>query len=356
MAYDDGYYYGQCKIVAVVDDTADNGKTVLITTDDNKTYSGTIANKKCEFLLPPRTLYTVQKVSGESVEFTTKVEAGYGDCILVHLNTGYVEVKQGDIVGLDYIKAATADNLKNKVPEATAVKELDSRLLANDKKFQFAYDSSKGSYGYLIDGTFKSFNDATALYKALQYSGLVTPDMTYEEMLQVLANHFPNIPATFNYISSTASGDWKGYSNYASAPVSISKNSYNIVASCTIGYSISWFYMYCNKGYEILKNSAVLNFESVASIYCDNPSVARTVRVQISTDLSNWGDLFSTSATGGSGNSPVQFACNKYNVSLKNYVGKKVYFRIYASSGTNMQGPNGKYNTVTVSKFNISYS
>ena len=130
MAYDDGYYYGQCKIVAVVDNTADNGKTVLITTDDNKTYSGTIVNKKCEFLLPPRTLYTVQKVSSGSTEFTTKVEAGYGDCILVHLDTGYVEVKQGDIVGLDYIKAATDANLKNKVPEAKAVKELNNSLSA----------------------------------------------------------------------------------------------------------------------------------------------------------------------------------------------------------------------------------
>ena len=128
MAYDDGYYYGQCKIVAVVDNTADNGKTVLITTDDNKTYSSTIVNKKCKFLLPPRTLYTVQKVSSGSTEFTTKVEAGYGDCILVHLDTGYVEVKQGDIVGLDYIKAATDNNLKNKVPEAKAVKELNNSL------------------------------------------------------------------------------------------------------------------------------------------------------------------------------------------------------------------------------------
>lgn len=191
MAYDDGYYYGQCKIVAVVDDAADNGKTVLITTDNNKTYSGTIANKRCEFLLPPRTLYTVQKVSGESVEFTTEVEAGYGDCILVHLNTGYVVVKQGDIVGLDYIKAATDDSLKNKVPEAKVIKALNSSLTANDKTFQFAYDSSKGAYGYLIDGTFKSFNDATALYEVLQYSGLVTADMTYEQMLQALANYFP---------------------------------------------------------------------------------------------------------------------------------------------------------------------
>ena len=119
---------GQCKIVAVVDNTADNGKTVLITTGDNKTYSGTIANKKCEFLLPPKTLYTVQKVSSGSAEFTTKVEAGYGDCILVHLDTGYVEVKQGDIVGLDYIKAATADDLKHIVLEANAVKELNGKL------------------------------------------------------------------------------------------------------------------------------------------------------------------------------------------------------------------------------------
>lgn len=147
MAYDDGYYYGQCKIVAVVDNTADNGKTVLITTDDNKTYSGTIANKKCEFLLPPRTLYTVQKVSSGSAEFTTKVEAGYGDCILVHLDTGYVEVKQGDIVGLDYIKAATADDLKNKVPEANAVKELNSNLsvLSN-------YSINETEIGTWVDG------------------------------------------------------------------------------------------------------------------------------------------------------------------------------------------------------------
>ena len=147
MAYDDGYYYGQCKIVAVVDNTADNGKTVLITTDDNKTYSGTITNKKCEFLLPPRTLYTVQKVSSGSAEFTTKVEAGYGDCILVHLDTGYVEVKQGDIVGLDYIKAATDDNLKNKVPEAKAIKELNSSLGG----LSFGIDTN-GNYGYYKDG------------------------------------------------------------------------------------------------------------------------------------------------------------------------------------------------------------
>lgn len=171
MAYDDGYYYGQCKIVAVVDNTADNGKTVLITTDDNKTYSGTITNKKCEFLLPPRTLYTVQKVSSGSAEFTTKVEAGYGDCILVHLDTGYVEVKQGDIVGLDYIKAATDDNLKNKVPEAKAVKELNSSKVSNFTSGNYkavtglAYDATNKKLGLKVGADsvipFKSFANCT---------------------------------------------------------------------------------------------------------------------------------------------------------------------------------------------------
>ena len=36
--------------------------------------------------------------------------------------------KKKDIVGLDYIKAATAADLKDKVPEANAVKELNSNL------------------------------------------------------------------------------------------------------------------------------------------------------------------------------------------------------------------------------------
>ena len=169
MAYDDGYYYGQCKIVAVVDNTADNGKTVLITTDDNKTYSGTIANKKCEFLLPPRTLYTVQKVSSGSTEFTTKVEAGYGDCILVHLDTGYVEVKQGDIVGLDYIKAATADDLKNKVPEAKAVKELNNSFVERFNKNKFFLEivgyGDRSSYSAHFGILSKGFSSVEQAYR-----------------------------------------------------------------------------------------------------------------------------------------------------------------------------------------------
>ena len=198
--YDDGNYYGQCKIVTVVDNTADNGKTVLITTDDNKTYSGTIANKKCEFLLPPKTLYTVQKVSSGSAEFTTKVAAGYGDYILVHLDTGYVEVKQGDVVNLDYIKAATADDLKNKVPEANAVKELNGRLIASDNvPFRFGVNS-KGEYGYIItnpegaDTVIPFSNEAAytkALYNALKPNKLVNANMTFSQLIAVVASQNP---------------------------------------------------------------------------------------------------------------------------------------------------------------------
>lgn len=226
MAYDDGYYYGQCKIVAVVDDTADNGKTVLITTDGNKTYSGTIANKKCEFLLPPRALYTVQKVSGESVEFTTKVEAGYGDCILVHLNTGYVEVKQGDIVGLDYIKAATADNLKNKVPEATAVKELDSSL-TQIKNYVVLWE------GTLNVGESCDLSDSIDNYKQIVIEYDVGGDSTTNGKRQ-----FSIIPITnVNYQDSVtlyAYGNW--YSNNF-AVVFTSNNVLKFIAEYHFTYS-----------------------------------------------------------------------------------------------------------------------
>lgn len=42
------------------------------------------------------------------------------------------------------------------------------------------------------------------LYEALQYSGLVTPDMTFEEMCEVLAEYFPEAP-TLEYIEGHAS-------------------------------------------------------------------------------------------------------------------------------------------------------
>lgn len=48
-----------------------------------------------------------------------------------------------------------------------------------------------GRVGYIDEnGRPKAFNDATELYNALQYSGLVTAEMTYEDMIDVLAEYF----------------------------------------------------------------------------------------------------------------------------------------------------------------------
>lgn len=56
-------------------------------------------------------------------------------------------VKKIDIVGLDYIKSATANDLKNKVPEANAVKELNSKLPggSNNSKAYLFTDGEGGN-------------------------------------------------------------------------------------------------------------------------------------------------------------------------------------------------------------------
>lgn len=252
MAYDDGYYYGQCKIVAVVDNTADDGKTVLITTDDNKTYSGTIANKKCEFLLPPRTLYTVQKVSSGSAEFTTKVEAGYGDCILVHLDTGYVEVKQGDIVGLDYIKAATNDNLKNKVPEAKAVKELNSSLtkvktyVGSDGKLHFV--DAKGADSVLPFSGSNKYIDSS-----IQVRGGMNETTTNDYSVVV-----PSNVKTCTIFSSVFAFVTDGYP----ATIQIYKNGIQITPNFTYTYCPSYHYLIAIAVIDVLEGDTIRLFGS----------------------------------------------------------------------------------------------
>ena len=122
MAYDDGFYYGQCKIICTTDNVGDNGKTVLVTTNDGKTFSATLSNLRCEFMLAGRTLYKVQLVANDVTEYTTEVEAGYGDCILVHLSNGYNEVMQKDLLDLDTIKNTA--NLQYKGASAQALKDV----------------------------------------------------------------------------------------------------------------------------------------------------------------------------------------------------------------------------------------
>ncbi len=278
MAYDDGYYYGQCKLVAVVDNTADNGKTVLITTDDNKTYSGTIANKKCEFLLPPRTLYTVQKVSSRSTEFTTKVEAGYGDCILVHLDTGYVEVKQGDIVGLDYIKAATDANLKNKVPEAKAVKELNNSIGDISGFTNDTYDSIGAYIQYCVDNEY-------------------LPDINILPLIPTMtSNTAPSGVASASSVFDSETYAYKAFDNDHSTTWHSVEN------------GIPAWVKYKFPSKVCVRKAKIKPFVSSVGTYC------RDFVIQGSNDDSNWTNLYSgTNPNGSNADIVVNFAnSNKY--------------------------------------------
>ena len=65
--------------------------------------------------------------------------------------------KKKDIVGLDYIKAATAADLKNKVPEANAVKELNSNLIGKNISYDFTLTNISNFIAYKV-GNMVVFN------------------------------------------------------------------------------------------------------------------------------------------------------------------------------------------------------
>ena len=89
------------------------------------------------------------------------------------------------------------------------------RLTASDSTpFRFGV-TADGKYGYIVTDsegadTVIPFSEGSAdsLYEALQYSGLVTEDMTYEEMLEALSAKYP---AKLNLYSGTANeANFKG--------------------------------------------------------------------------------------------------------------------------------------------------
>ena len=79
---------------------------------------------------------------------------------------------------------------------AADVNTITENMTANNgTSFNFSYNEETGEYGYIaeVEGadTFFPFSNAKALYEALKYSGLVTEDMTYNEMLEALSEYFP---------------------------------------------------------------------------------------------------------------------------------------------------------------------
>lgn len=184
--------------------------------------------------------------------------------------------------------------------------QLDSSLLANDKKFQFAYDSDNGSYGYLVDGVFKSFSDATGLYEALQYSGLVTADMSYDQMLTALKNAYP---AEWN-IFKTTSSDWA----VASGSMSFSASSITIIGNKKTTATFA------------LKNPITIHPNaSIQSIFVCYDCVEM---LEYAIDSTNsWTTIFNHGTYTPSGSTESQ------TVNLSAYSGKKLYLRFRFVSG-----------------------
>ena len=160
MAYDDGYYYGQCKIVCEAEDTIDNGKTVSIVSGE-KSWSKAIANKTAEFLVPGRDRYTVSLLDGEVTKWSGIIEAGYGECIHVMLADGYTPV----------IK-----------------KDFDAQLTtSNGVPFRFGYDAERDRYGYIreIGGAEVVFPFSSGFCYALKAEAIRSESSASDKVIDV---------------------------------------------------------------------------------------------------------------------------------------------------------------------------
>lgn len=128
------------------------------------------------------------------------------------------KVNKADLLTLEEISAATS--LTNKGAAATAVKDLNATLTANNgTKFKFWYNTSTEEYGFKVGAdTFVPFSNVGKLLTALRYSGLsIDSTSTFAEICAALAARFPNerydkvatwtmsnsgsVNATENYIS-----------------------------------------------------------------------------------------------------------------------------------------------------------
>lgn len=122
MAYDDGFYYGQNKLV--FEAVSGNGNTVSVTNSAGTLVATvTLVNGRGSATVPGRDEYTVSFNS--SPTFTTKVQCGYGECIKVVLADGYEPVVQKDL-----------EEVKDKI------------TASNGTEFQFAFEDNK--YGYKV--------------------------------------------------------------------------------------------------------------------------------------------------------------------------------------------------------------
>lgn len=136
------------------------------------------------------------RISEYPTRRTLTKEDGSTELVTVSRSEGTVS-QEGDAFSADNL-----NDLESRVDNAFT--EVSGNLTASDNTpFRFGVNED-GEYGYIVTDsagadTVIPFSNAKKLYQALQYSGLVTEDMTFAEMCDALAAAYP---ATYSLLMS----------------------------------------------------------------------------------------------------------------------------------------------------------
>ena len=158
--------------------------------------------------------------------------------------------------------------------QASQIGQLNGNLTAgNGVKFRFGYSSETKEYGYYVADsagadTFFPFSNAKKLHEALQYSGFVTEDMTFDEICAVLAEKYPN-EINILLLGFTLSG----------AMTNTSQSPYTFVIDRVGGYHAG------NGGASTpnfdLTNYKTLHLNGTAQVYVPNDNEGGTTTIEL---------------------------------------------------------------------------
>jgi hypothetical protein len=211
------------------------------------------------------------------------------------------------------------ENGKAKIAEAITNKGVETSSTAS-------YDKMVSNINSISTGT---SNADKTLYQALKYSGIVTEDMTFEEMTKALENYFPE---KINFLDPNRT--WKISSagnTTSSSRVSVTNESIEI----SVGVNSSGMYY----AWATLENAVQLGSNSILEYV-----VTGGCTLQVSTDGSTWTDMLKiTSASSNSISNEIG------TFSLSEYSNQKVYLRIFAQNNYTSNRA-----TITFTKFEIN--
>lgn len=258
MAYDDGYYYGQCKIICEAETVDDNGRTVAIT-DGTNTWSKALSDKMAEFLVPGRARYDITLWDGELAKWTGVVECGYGDCIHIMLADGYSVIKEKDF---NDFKTEVDYRISN---VETRVDKVEERLVADDgTEFKFGV-TPDGRPGYVVKDeggadTVIPFNkDIEPIFISSSRSGTYTFDKDYNSI--VFCYNWARMVSWSRGLNTSST--LKLYLN----DVDVTNNPDNFISGKTYDYEQNYISTNLNSKFKSIKAGDVLRIENIVVVH-----------------------------------------------------------------------------------------